>query len=113
MEVLNPDWPLAIAREHFTRGWRAFGLFVSGELVAQACCAYPNPTTEELCHLYTAPAHRGQGYARLVFAAAAGAVMQSGSWPVCLVQRHQLAARMVALRCGLAQVGVLREVALA
>ena len=109
--VRSHSWVLDLLAEHLARGWQAFGIYAGDQLAAHVCCGYQTGAVEEICHLFTAPGHRGRGLATAVVGGAARAILARGHQPVYFSRNANTASQRVALRAGFRAAVSLREVA--
>jgi RimJ/RimL family protein N-acetyltransferase len=103
------SWILDQLYDRLASGCHAFGIYSGGQLVSHACCAFSTGTNEEICDLFTAPAHRGRGLAPAVVDAAARAILAQGRQPVYFSRGVNEASQRVALRCGFKPIVSLQE----
>ncbi|MGH2344934.1 MAG: GNAT family N-acetyltransferase [Chloroflexota bacterium] len=112
IEVLRAQsaaWNLVALADHLGRGGQVLGVLRDGALIAHAAFGLPVGSLEEISHVYTAPAWRGQGLAQAMTLVAMRAIAVRGRRPLYRSRTGNAASCRVAERCGLGHVAGIRE----
>ncbi len=82
------------------RGFRPFGIFANGRLIAHAIAANTTDWTEEVMSVWAAPRQRGQGLATAVVATTATDIVSRGKIAIYVAAVTNRASQRVATKVG-------------
>ena len=82
------------------QGFRPFGIFANGRLIAHAVAANTTDWTEEVMSVWTAPRQRGQGLATAVVATTATDIVSRGKIAIYVAAVTNRASQRVAAKVG-------------
>jgi GNAT superfamily N-acetyltransferase len=109
LRAQSASWNLVVLAEHLKRGGQVVGVVKDEVLVAHAAFGLPIGSVEEISHVYTAPAWRGQGLAQAMTLTAMRAISARGRRALYRSRTGNMASCRVAERCGLVHVVGIRE----